>query len=76
MRQLHPQPIGKMQEYDRKAKEEGYLRITTLHPNEAIVGYMNIKRKRGVVMTINIPVNGQVFSFDWDVTKEKKKREK
>ena len=68
--------LGKMQEYDRKAKEEGYLRITTLHPNEAIVGYMNIKRKRGVSMTINIPVNGQVFSFDWDVTKEKKKREK
>ena len=33
--------LGKMQEYDRKAKEEGYLRITTLHPNEAIVGYMN-----------------------------------
>ena len=33
---------------------------------------MNIKRKRGTTMTINIPINGQVYSFDWDVTKKKK----
>ena len=63
--------LGKMMEEDKKAKEQGYLKINTIHPNEAIIGYMNIKRKRGTTMTINIPINGQVYSFDWDVTKKK-----
>ena len=63
--------LGKMMEKDKKAKEQGYLKINTIHPNEAIIGYLNIKRKRGTTMTINIPINGQVYSFDWDVTKKK-----
>ena len=64
--------LGKMLENDRKAKEQGYLQINTIHPEEAIVGYMNIKWKRGVMMTVNIPVNGKVYSYDWNVTKKKK----
>lgn len=57
---------------DRNTKSQGYLRITTIHPNEGIIGYMNVKRKNGLLMTVNIPVGGQVYSFDWDVTKKKK----
>ena len=64
--------LSKMMEEDKKTKEQGYLKTNTIHPNEAIIGYMNIKRKRGTTMTINIPINGQVYSFDWDVTKKKK----
>ena len=51
---------------------QGYLKQITIHPNEGIIGYMNIKHKKGVHMTVNIPIEGQVYSFDWDVSKKKK----
>lgn len=66
--------LGKTMEDDRKAKEQGYLRITTIHPDESIIGYMNIKRKKGEKMTIYIPINDEVFSFDWNISKIKKKK--
>ena len=66
--------LSKMMEDDRNTKSLGYLKNTTIHPNEGIIGYMNIKRKRGQLMTVNIPVGGQVYSFDWDVTKKKGKK--
>lgn len=62
--------LGKMMEEDKKAKEQGYLKMNTIHAGEAIIGYMNIKRKRGITMKVNIPINGQIYSFDWDVTKK------
>jgi len=65
--------LSKLMADDRNTKSQGYLKKTTIHPNEGIIGYMNIKRKKGQLMTVNIPVGGQVFSFDWDVTKKKKK---
>lgn len=64
--------FSKMMEDDRYIKSQGYLKITTIYPEEGIIGYMNIKRKKGQSMTINIPVGDQVFSFDWDVAKRKK----
>jgi hypothetical protein len=42
-------------------------------PEEGIIGYMNIKHRKGVRMTVNIPIEGQIFSFDWDIAKKKKK---
>lgn len=65
------QTLGKMMENDRTVKEQGYLKKTTIHPNESIVGYMNIKRKKGVFLTVDIPVNGFVYSFNWDVSNKK-----
>lgn len=62
--------LSKLMSDDRNIKSQGYLKITTIHPNEGIVGYMNIKRKKGKSMTVNIPVGGQVYSFDWDLTKK------
>lgn len=56
---------------DRNVLSQGYMKINTIHPEEGIVGFMNIKRKKGKVMTVNIPVNGHVYSFDWDVSKKK-----
>ena len=64
--------LGKIMEEDKKAKEQGYLKINTIHSGEAIIGYMNIKHKRGTTMTINIPINGEVYSFDWNLIKKKK----
>lgn len=63
--------LGKMMENDRNMKSQGYLRITTIHPDEGIVGYMNIKQKKGQTVIVNIPVNGQIYSFEWDLTKKK-----
>lgn len=65
--------LGKLLDDERNTKSQGYLKITAIHPNEGIIGYLNIKRKKGQMMTVNIPVGGQIYSFDWDVTKKKKK---
>lgn len=62
--------LDKMLKEDKKAKEQGYLKMNTIRPGEVLVGYMNIKRKRGISMTVDIPLNGLVYSFDWDVAKK------
>ena len=49
-----------------------YLKKNTIYPNEAIVGFMNIKRKKGKIVKVDIPIDGEVFSFTWDVSKKKK----
>lgn len=64
--------LSKLMSDDRNTKSQGYLKNTTVHPGEGIIGYMNIKRKKGQMMTVNIPVFEQVFSFDWDVMNRKK----
>ncbi len=66
--------LSKMMSDDKKTISQGYLKLTTIHPDEGIIGYMNIKYRKGVRMTVNIPIEGQVFSFDWDVAKKKKKK--
>lgn len=65
--------LSKMMSDDKKTISQGYLKLTTVHPDEGILGYMNIKHRKGVCLTVNIPIEGQAFSFDWDVTKKKKK---
>ena len=65
--------LGMMMKDDKKTISQGYLRKTTIHPDEGIIGYMNIKYRKGQRMTVNIPVGSEVFSFDWDVEKKKKK---
>lgn len=64
--------LSKLMSDDKKTISQGYLKLTTVHPDEGIIGYMNIKHRKGVRLTVNIPIEGQVFSFDWDVTKKKK----
>ena len=64
---------GKLMADERVTKEQGYLKKNTIHPNEGIVGYMNIKRKKGNILTINIPINGNVYSFELDVNKKNNK---
>lgn len=64
--------LGKLMSDDRNTKSQGYLKINTIHPNEGIIGYMIIRRKKGQSMTVNIPVGESVCSFNWDVSKKKK----
>lgn len=63
--------LGKVMADERVAKEQGYLKKSTIYPNESIVGYMNIKRKKGRILMINVPINGNMCSFEWDVDKKK-----
>lgn len=66
--------LSKMMADDKKTISQGYLKLTTVHPDEGIIGYMNIKHRKGERLTVNIPIEGQVFSFDWDIAKKKKKK--
>ena len=63
--------LGKMMADERAIKEQGYLKKTTIHPNEGIVGYMNIKRKKGQNLIVNIPLDGCVYSFEWNINNKK-----
>lgn len=65
--------LSKMMSDDKKTISKGYLKITTIHPEEGIIGYMNIKHRKGKMMTVNIPVGDHIYSFKWNVAKAKKK---
>lgn len=67
-------PTAIMMEDDRKRQGEGYLKTTTVYPDEAIVGHMNIRYKKGRVLTVHIPINGRTYSFSWDVSKKKRSK--
>jgi len=54
---------------ERAAKDEGYLKRTTIQPGETISGYVNIERKKGSSMTINVNICGAVYVFPWNVSK-------
>ena len=62
--------LGQMMDNDRTMREQGYLKTTTIYPDEAIIGFMNIKRKKGKVLTVNIPIDNYIYIFDWDVNRK------
>lgn len=66
--------LDRQMKEDRVVREEGYLKKNTIYPNEAIVGFMNIKYKKGEIIRVNIPVNGNNYSFLWGVSKDKLKK--
>jgi len=53
---------------ERKMLEVGYLNTHTLHPGETLTGYINVKYKKGEIMTVNVPIDNTKFSFDWDTS--------
>ncbi len=52
---------------DRKVRQEGYLKKTTVYPGECISGFVNIDRKKGISMTINININGAIYKFPYSL---------
>ena len=50
---------------ERAVKEEGYLKHTTIYPGETISGYINIERKKGSSLNIEIYINGAIYTFPW-----------
>ena len=63
--------LGQMMDNDRTIREQGYLKTTTIYPDEAIIGYMNIKRKKGKILIVNIPIGDYIYTFKWDVNRKK-----
>ena len=60
--------LSKLMADDRNTKSKGYLKKTTIHPGEGIIGHLNIKRKKGVSMMVWIPVGKNRYTFNWDVS--------
>lgn len=51
---------------DRKVKEEGYLKRTTIKPTEIVSGYVNIERDpKDISLTVAIEINGAIYFFNW-----------
>lgn len=63
--------LSKLMSDETKMISKDYLRITTVHPDEGIIGYLNIKHKKGTIMTVDIPVGEHIFTFNWNVSKRK-----
>jgi antitoxin component YwqK of YwqJK toxin-antitoxin module len=53
---------------ERQAKDEGYLKLTTVNPGETISGYVNIERKKGDVLYIYVKINNAIYTFPWNVS--------
>jgi hypothetical protein len=54
---------------ERKTKDEGYLKTTTVNPGESISGYVNVKYEKGDNLSVNIPIDSVVYPFVWDISK-------
>ena len=56
---------------DRTIREQRIFKTTTIYPDEAIIGYMNIKRKKVRFLIVNIPIGDYIYTFKWDVNRKK-----
>lgn len=54
---------------ERKEKRDEYLKRSTVYPGEVISGYINIERKKGISMTIDVDINGAVYTFPCNIIK-------
>lgn len=70
------QTLGDRMKNDRAIREQGYLKLNSIHPGEAIMGYMNIKHRKGKRLLVSINIGERRFSYLWDVEKKKKKKDK
>lgn len=55
----------------RQARNEGYLKKTTVYSAQSISGYINIKRKKGESLLIKLNIAGVLYEFPWDISKKK-----
>ena len=63
--------LSGMFEQERNIKRQGYLKKTTIHPDEILFGYMNIKRKKGKLLIVDMDIDNSSFGYTWDVEKKK-----
>ena len=59
--------MSKMMNDEREMLNVGYIKKNTIRTDEAICGYLNIKYEKGESITIDIPIEGRIFKFDWSI---------
>jgi hypothetical protein len=65
--------LSQMMNDEQNVKKQGYLKINTLHPNEAVTGYVNIDRYNfGDIFSVRIEIENTKFYFEWDIKNWKK----
>ena len=52
------------------AKEEGYIKSTTIHPGESLYGYLNVEGKSGLGLIITLKIGGADYVYKWNVSGE------
>lgn len=70
------QAMNEKMEQDLAVREEGYLKLNTLNPGDAIIGYMNIKHKKGNELLVTINAGQNKYLYLWDVEKKKADKKK
>ncbi len=59
--------FNNMQYSIRKNINLGYFKANTIFSNERINGYVNIPFTKANKITINIPLNDEIYSFEWPI---------
>ena len=67
------QTLGSIMENDKKVLSQGYLKKTTIHPDESIIGFMYVKHKKGQAIAVCVDIEDVSYVFNWDIVKKKKK---
>ncbi|MCD8289428.1 MAG: hypothetical protein LUC26_05905 [Prevotella sp.] len=66
---------GEALDADRKVREEGYLKRTTLHPGETIIGYVVTafwtNNGAAGIYAVDVDINGVIYPFRWEIRYEK-----
>lgn len=70
------QTIGTMLQNGSDIRDEGYLKLNTIHPGSAILGFMNVKFKQGRRLRLEVVVGNRTFSYLWDIETEKDKEKR
>ena len=70
------QTIGTMLQSGSDIRDEGYLKLNTIHPGSAILGFMNVKFKQGRRLRLEVVVGNRTFSYLWDIETEKDKEKR
>lgn len=56
---------------DNEPEDIEYLQRTTVHPSEAISGYLLIDNKKMDFLHVEVIINGILYSYKWDLRKKK-----
>ncbi len=60
--------LSQMMNEEVNVKKQGYLKINTLHPNEAVSGFVNVERyNKGDIFSVRIEIENTRFYFEWYV---------
>ena len=50
--------------------ERFYLKKNTIHDGDSFYGYMNIKRKKGAILNVVVPIGDDKYTFQWDLSQK------